>query len=238
MDRNVKKLLAVYVVMILIAVSFQQCKDLGSAPGKPPLTASMFNVTLSPGGQATVLISGGNPPYTISRQPDAALATATLTNKPDQTADLVITAVSGAVSGRTSVKVKDSDTHDSSLDAPLHEENEIEIEIQVNATLVSFGNDIQPIFTNNCVSAGCHPGGGAPFSLRSGDSYDRLVNVDATTGPCAGIKRVVPGNPDGSALVKRLEGTCGTQMPIGGSPLPPSDIQRIRTWITQGALNN
>ena len=235
---NAKKMLAVSAALCLVVFSFQQCKDLGSAPGKPPLTASTLIVTLSPGGQATVVISGGNPPYTIRREPNAALATAALTNKPDRTAELVITAVSGAVAGTTSVKVKDSDAHDAPLDAPLHEENEIEIEIRITATVVSFRNDIQPIFTNNCVNVGCHPGGGAPFSLRSDDSYNGLVNVDATMGPCAGIKRVLPGNADNSALIKRLEGTCGTRMPSGADQLSATNIQRIRTWITQGALNN
>jgi hypothetical protein len=40
--------------------------------------------------------------------------------------------------------VKDSDTHDAPTDAPLHEENEIEIEIRVTPALVSFANRFSP----------------------------------------------------------------------------------------------
>jgi hypothetical protein len=103
---------------------------------------------------------------------------------------------------------------------------------------VSYSAQVQPIFTNNCVNAGCHPGGGAPFPLVPSQSYSLLVGVDATTGPCRPIKRVLAGNPDASALVKRLEGTCGDLMPFGGNPLPAGNIQLIRDWISQGARNN
>ncbi len=236
-----KKILIAAVVLVVVAVFVQSCKDLGHAPPRPPLTASAFVVTLSPGGQTTVTISGGNPPYTISRQPNPSLATATLTNNVDRTGSLTIRAASGTVSGTTSVKVKDSDTHGAPTDAPLHEENEIEIEIRVTpgGSGVSFANQVQPIFTTNCVNAGCHPGGGAPFSLRAGESYRELVNQDASGGPCRGQKRVLPRDPANSVLVKRLEGsTCGNLMPLGGSPLPAASIQLIRDWISQGAQNN
>lgn len=234
-----KKILAAVAVVAVVAVFVQSCKDLGHAPTKPPLTASTLLVTLSPGGQTTVTISGGNPPYTISRQPDPSLATANLTNNVDRTGSLTIRAASGSVSGTTSVKVKDSDTHDAPTDAPLHEENEIEIEIRVTPALVSFASQIQPIFTNSCVNAGCHPGGGAPFSLRAGESYAQLVNQNATVGPCQGQRRVIPADPANSVLVKRVEGsTCGNRMPLGGSQLPAASIQLIRDWISQGALNN
>jgi len=235
-----KKILAAVAVVAVVAVFVQSCKDLGHAPTKPPLTASTLLVTLSPGGQTTVTISGGNPPYTISRQPDTSLATATLTNNANRTGSLTIRAASGSVSGTTSVKVKDSDTHDAPTDAPLHEENEIEIEIRVTPALVSFANDIQPIFTSNCAVTGCHvSGGSAPFTLNAGASYAQLVNQNATVGPCQGQRRVIPNDPANSVLVKRLEGsTCGNRMPLGGSPLPAASIQLIRDWISQGALNN
>ncbi|HXG00901.1 MAG TPA: hypothetical protein VNL69_08945 [Bacteroidota bacterium] len=224
----------------LVALLGFSCKDIGHTPGIPPLVASALSVTLNPGEQTTVTISGGNPPYSISEHPDSQLATASLTNNADGTGSLLIRAASGAVSGTTRVKVKDTDTHGSSLDSPLHEENEIEIEIRVTATgTVLFSSQIQPIFTNNCVNAGCHPGGGAPFSLASGASYGNLVNQAATAGVCQGQPRVQPGSPDSSVLVKRLEGsTCGNRMPLGGSQLPAASIQLIRDWITQGALNN
>ncbi len=105
-------------------------------------------------------------------------------------------------------------------------------------TPISFSTQVQPIFTAHCVNAGCHPGGGAPFPLQAGVSYNNLVGVTAVAGPCAGDKRVLASNADASALIKRLEGTCGLQMPLGGTPLPPDQIQLIRGWINQGAANN
>ncbi len=229
------------VFLLTLAAGMYSCKDMGHVVARSNvLTATTFLVTLNPGGSASVTISGGNPPYRISRDPSASLASATLTNNANGTGTLLIQAVSSSVSGTTSVKIKDSDTHDSSLDSPMHEENEIEIEIRVSpaATGVSFSTQIQPIFTASCVNAGCHPGGGAPFSLASGSSYASLVNVPASTGPCAGDMRVVPNNPGASGLVKRIEGNCGNLMPLGGSALPSGSIQLIRDWISQGALNN
>ncbi|MFQ5982916.1 MAG: hypothetical protein ACE5KS_06035, partial [Woeseiaceae bacterium] len=55
----------------------------------------------------------------------------------------------------------------------------------------------------------------------------------------AGIQRVNPGNPNNSYLIQKLEGTAATggQMPPGGA-LPQSDINVIRQWITDGAIDD
>jgi hypothetical protein len=52
------------------------------------------------------------------------------------------------------------------------------------------------------------------------------------------ILRVVPGNPDDSYLVQKIEGTAsvGAQMPLGGPELSDDEIAAIRQWITDGAL--
>ena len=46
---------------------------------------------------------------------------------------------------------------------------------------------------------------------------------------------VVPGNPEASRLYKRLLGEGGQLMPLGGPPLPDSQIQTIKNWILAGA---
>jgi hypothetical protein len=76
------------------------------------------------------------------------------------------------------------------------------------------------------------------MSLAAGASFGNLVGVTATRGPCAGDIRVQPSNPTISALIKRLEGTCGTRMPIGAPQLSSGQLQLIREWIGQGARNN
>jgi mono/diheme cytochrome c family protein len=94
-----------------------------------------------------------------------------------------------------------------------------------NAT-VSYRRDIQPIFNRNCVS--CH-GGQAGLYL---DSYDHVM-----AGSARG-RVIVPGDPQASELVRRIRGLSQPRMPMGGAPLPPSDIDAIVTWIAEGTPNN
>ena len=96
---------------------------------------------------------------------------------------------------------------------------------------VSFENDVFPIFQskiNGCVS--CHGGNGG-LTL---DTYTHLMQ-GGSVGPV-----VIPGNGEGSVIIKKLRGTAGfgSRMPLGGSPLPDATIALISLWITQGALNN
>ena len=46
---------------------------------------------------------------------------------------------------------------------------------------------------------------------------------------------VVPGNPEASRLYKRLLGEGGQLMPLGGPPLPDSQIEAVKNWILAGA---
>ena len=105
-------------------------------------------------------------------------------------------------------------------------------------TTVGFLADIQPIFDANCT--GCHAGAGASagMDLSLGASYSHLVGVASTEKPA--LVRVAAGNPQDSYLVMKVEGAPGiggSRMPPGGALLP-ADIDRIRTWITQGAVDN
>ncbi len=98
---------------------------------------------------------------------------------------------------------------------------------------VSFVNDVQPVFDQNCTS--CHPNSGN-LDLTAGNSYNQLVNVDAS-GYSA--KRVVPGDPEHSVLYKKIDGSgaYGSNMPLGNS-LSASQIALIKQWIEEGARNN
>ena len=93
---------------------------------------------------------------------------------------------------------------------------------------VSFALDILPLFVQDCTL--CHGGAGAGG-----------LNLESHAGVMAGGNSgaaVLPGDPDNSFLVKRVEGTVLPQMPLGGSPLTGAEIGRIRQWIFEGALNN
>jgi len=94
------------------------------------------------------------------------------------------------------------------------------------------------VFTPDCATAGCHDAGAAAsLDLRAGMSYAMLVDIPSTQD--ANILRVRPGNPDASYLIQKLEGTAasGQQMPPG-APLPQADIDVIRQWIVDGAVDD
>lgn len=109
-----------------------------------------------------------------------------------------------------------------------------------NTSGVSFARDIQSIFNANCVV--CHQGKGpAGLSLQSDMAYNNLVNVPSSESP---LMRIAPGDPDKSYLPNKLQGTqgqvggSGERMPFGAAPLPQTQIDLIRQWISQGAPNN
>jgi hypothetical protein len=95
-----------------------------------------------------------------------------------------------------------------------------------NATIF-FAQDIQPILTSDCIT--CHGGSGG-LDLQSWAG----LNAGGASGAT-----VVAGDPDNSLLIKRLEGTIGPQMPLGGlPPLSAPEIETIKQWIQEGAQDN
>jgi hypothetical protein len=95
------------------------------------------------------------------------------------------------------------------------------------------------VFTPICTR--CHIGASAPEGLRldAADSYSLLVGVPSAEVPS--FLRVMPGYPDESYLVLKLQGSAGIvggQMPLGGPYLPQATIDAIRQWITDGAPNS
>lgn len=105
---------------------------------------------------------------------------------------------------------------------------------------ISFSADVQPIFTRSCAKSGCHIPATAPFGfvLEQGQAYANLVGVTSAEDPL--LKRVDPGRSDLSYIIRKLEGNAlGDRMPADGPPyLPDAEIQLIKDWIDQGALDN
>jgi hypothetical protein len=109
------------------------------------------------------------------------------------------------------------------------------------ATLSSLQSDVIRL---SCATSGCHDSRATPASsLDLSDAsrtYSNLVNRASTQAPA--LKLVNPGNPGASYLVNKLLGThasvggSGVRMPQYSAPLASSDIDRIETWITNGAL--
>jgi hypothetical protein len=104
----------------------------------------------------------------------------------------------------------------------------------------SFAEDVNEIFQRRgCAVSGCHGTGSGGLVLTSSASanHGALVGVQANAESFA---YVVPGDPDDSYLVIRIEGrqSVGQLMPLGSSPLDTIDVTNIRNWIANGAPNN
>jgi len=94
------------------------------------------------------------------------------------------------------------------------------------------------VFTPGCATAGCHDAGAAAgLELSEDASYAMLVDIPSSQD--GNILRVRPNNPDASYLIQKLEGTAGTgqRMPPGGA-VPQSEIDVIRQWIIDGAVDD
>ena len=105
-----------------------------------------------------------------------------------------------------------------------------------SASSDSFQNLYDTVLRPNC--GPCHTArafGGLSMP-RASDGLEALVNRDATTAACAGRRRVIPGDPDNSVLFQKISGVnmCGSLMPPSGA-LSGADIEKVRSWIEQGA---
>ena len=118
--------------------------------------------------------------------------------------------------------------------------------------------DLEPTFTSiqrnifttsdstgraSCTSCHTTAGGRVPpagMDLGSANAHAQLVNVASNAKP--GAVRVIPGDPENSYLIHKLEGRTtivGQRMPRGTGPfLTDGQIRVIKRWIELGALNN
>lgn len=94
-----------------------------------------------------------------------------------------------------------------------------------------------------CVQCHTNAGGRAPsagMNLTSGNAYAALVGTPSNGKP--GAVRVIPGDPENSYLIHKLEGNpdiAGQRMPRGNGPfLTSGQILVIKRWIAIGAPNN
>jgi hypothetical protein len=91
----------------------------------------------------------------------------------------------------------------------------------------------------NChTNVGRTPSGG--MNLTHAVAYDQIVNVPSSRK--AGAIRVVPGDPEKSYLVHKIEGLpdiVGLRMPFSGPPfLTDGQILILKRWIELGAPRN
>ncbi len=99
------------------------------------------------------------------------------------------------------------------------------IEVQTTAE-VSFSEQIAPIFEARCTE--CHNADNPELGLNLATYEGAMVGSDYGTV-------IEPGNPDGSLILDMI---ASGDMPEEGDPVPPEELELLRTWIAEGAQNN
>ena len=97
---------------------------------------------------------------------------------------------------------------------------------------ISYTNDVLPIFQSRCY--GCHQN-----ANKLGD-FD-LTNFESLLrGGESGDAAIVPGEPENSYLLQLIQPDedGNTEMPIDADPLSADQVQTIRRWIKEGAVND
>jgi len=94
---------------------------------------------------------------------------------------------------------------------------------------VSYFKDIQPVLQRSC--QGCHQP-----AVKYGDLL--LTSYEGLMAGGAKGRVVASGQPDQSPVIGYLKGEIKPQMPFGGTPLPPEQIDLFHRWILEGAKND
>lgn len=84
---------------------------------------------------------------------------------------------------------------------------------------------VSTIFAERCVM--CHSAQGASLGLR-------LDTYEATLAGSSKGAVLLPGDPAGSELLRRLRGESLPRMPFLSYPLPPREIDLIERWVEAG----
>ena len=96
----------------------------------------------------------------------------------------------------------------------------------------SYARDIQPIFARHCT--GCHQG------IRQLGDYRMTDFASLVSGGESGQTAIVPGDADASYLIEQITPVDGhAEMPDEPfDPLSKTEIDLIRQWIDNGAIND
>ena len=101
--------------------------------------------------------------------------------------------------------------------------------LHIGAAEIDFARDIQPVFSENCIT--CH----GPDKQKAGLNLTDKKSARAELK--SGKRAVVPGRPDGSELINRVTTDDTDDLmppPDHGKPLKPAQIALIRQWISEG----
>lgn len=91
---------------------------------------------------------------------------------------------------------------------------------------VSFATDVMPILEQYCWE--CHSEESAELGLKL-DTYEAVM-----AGSDYGTV-IEAGDADGSLMIDMI---ANGDMPDGGDPVPPEQLEILKTWVNEGAENN
>jgi hypothetical protein len=93
---------------------------------------------------------------------------------------------------------------------------------------VDFNADIKPLINKKCIT--CHGG------VRKKGDYSLLFRHEALSAGASGRPGIIPGDPAGSELIRRLTLKDEEErMPYHGEPLNKEEIDLLKRWVRQGA---
>ena len=93
---------------------------------------------------------------------------------------------------------------------------------------ISFNEDIRPIFNEKCI--GCHGG------VKQAGGFGLVFRENALRETESGKFAIVPGHPGRSEIMARVRHHDEElRMPYGEAALSEEEIQRLETWIDEGA---
>lgn len=96
------------------------------------------------------------------------------------------------------------------------------------AKAVDYQRDVWPILEKYCLDCHSAPEADGGYDV---STIENLMKAGEESGP-----GVIPGDPDGSALVKYIRGELKPRMPHKEPPMAPELLHTIRLWISAGAL--
>ena len=122
--------------------------------------------------------------------------------------------------------------------------------------VVSFKNDVLPVFVQSCTFSSCHgsmtANNGIYLGEHVGPSTPSIViaNMLKPSQDLPSMNFVTAGDPANSFIMHKMDGdqctldmkctngSCQSSMPQGDPTLPVANRDVIRRWIAQGAKDN
>lgn len=93
---------------------------------------------------------------------------------------------------------------------------------------ISYNRDIRPVINAECIA--CHGG------VKASAKLSFLTREEALATTESGLPAIIPGDPKGSELIKRLtHHDPEYRMPLESEPLDDATIKKFEAWIEQGA---